>query len=489
MLFTEPLFIFLFLPLIIWLYWFIPNSSKNLLLLFFSLIFYGIGEKQYTAIIIFSIVINYTFALFLTPKYSNKQRQIVLIFSLITNLGLLAFFKYANFIVDNLNIFLNFFGNQVIEIPTIHLPIGISFFTFQSMSYVIDVYRQEVKPQKNIFNLGLYISLFPQLIAGPIVRYETIASQINERFINTKMIAQGIQRFIIGLGKKMIIANTVAYPAEQIFNLPSNELTLSISWLGIICYTLQIYFDFSGYSDMAIGLGQMFGFHFLENFNYPYIAKNITDFWRRWHISLSTWFRDYLYIPLGGNRISPQRTYINLMIVFFLCGLWHGANWGFIVWGLYHGFFLVLERAGGKKIIEKTIPLFQHLYSLLIVMIGWVFFRIATTPNDHDNLFIHGLKYCGAMFGIHSQESLRTLSEYSNNYLFMIIIIGIIGSTPVYHYFTQSFGFSLSRFHFISNQWSLWRDVIVNIYLSLILVFCSFLIASDSYNPFIYFQF
>lgn len=233
---------------------------------------------------------------------------------------------------------------------------------------------------------------------------------------------------------------------------------------------------------MAIGLGKMFGFHFCENFNYPYIAKSVTDFWRRWHISLSTWFRDYLYIPLGGNRISPQRTYLNLIIVFLLCGLWHGANWGFIFWGLYHGFFLVLERLGWNKMIAKTIPLFQHCYTMLTVMIGWVFFRIATQPNGHDNLFIHGLKYCGVMFGLDNQDSFRSFAEYSNHYLFMIILVGVFASTPMYNYFTNSF-------HFMTNQWSLWREIIIKMYLFFILIFCSFLIASDSYNPFIYFQF
>lgn len=482
MLFTEPLFIFFFFPLLIWFYLIIPREFKNLLLLVFSILFYAIGEKEYTVIMLFSITINYILALFVASKHSQKQRKIFFILAILINLGLLIFFKYANFFVNNLNILLQFLGNNPIELAPIHLPIGISFFTFQAMSYVIDVYRQEVKEQKNLLNVGLYVSLFPQLIAGPIVRYETIATEINERFVNRKMFAEGIQRFILGLGKKMIIANTVAYPADQIFSLPSSELTMTIAWLGIICYTLQIYFDFSGYSDMAIGLGKMFGFHFCENFNYPYIAKSVTDFWRRWHISLSTWFRDYLYIPLGGNRISPQRTYLNLIIVFVLCGLWHGANWGFIFWGLYHGFFLVLERLGWNKIIAKMIPLFQHCYTMLTVMIGWVFFRIATQPNGHDNLFIHGLKYCGAMFGLHNQDSFRSLAEYSNHYLFMIILVGVFASTPIYNYFNNSF-------HFMTNQWSLWQEIVIKMYLFLILIFCSFLIASDSYNPFIYFQF
>ncbi|MBR8828395.1 MAG: MBOAT family protein [Gomphosphaeria aponina SAG 52.96 = DSM 107014] len=359
------------------------------------------------------------------------------------------------------------------------------------MSYIIDVYRDQTKTQKNWLNLVLYISLFPQLIAGPIVRYETIAAQIINRFTSVSLFGSGIRRFIIGLGKKMIIANTVAYSADQIFNLPSEELTTPIAWLGIICYTLQIYFDFSGYSDMAIGLGRMFGFHFLENFRYPYISRSVTEFWRRWHISLSTWFRDYLYIPLGGNRISQKRTYFNLVIVFFLCGLWHGANWGFIFWGIYHGAFIVVERTRWSKMIEKTIPLIQHLYALIVVMIGWVFFRVATDPPSPDNILGYALQYCGAMLGIsNASNSPRSLAEYANFYLLMIICIGLLGATPFYQWIRVAPARYLhQRGQYFNSQWRAVGETIMIIYLLFLLLYSIMLIASDSYNPFIYFQF
>lgn len=490
MLFTEPAFFFLFLPLLLWLYWICPNLLRNGLLALASLIFYAVGEKEYTLIILTSILLNYVIGLCVDPKRSPTMRKTALILGIVANLGLLAFFKYANFFVNNVNYLLTYFNVAQIELSQIHLPIGISFFTFQSMSYVIDVYRRHVTPQKNLLNLGLYVSLFPQLIAGPIVRYESIASEIVKRSTSVRLFASGIRRFIIGLGKKMIIANTVAYPADQIFNLPSNELTISLAWLGIICYTLQIYFDFSGYSDMAIGLGRMFGFHFLENFRYPYISRSVTDFWRRWHISLSTWFRDYLYIPLGGNRISPKKTYFNLVTVFFLCGLWHGANWGFIIWGLYHGAFLAIERAGFRKVIEKAMPLIQHLYAMVIVMIGWVFFRVATGPHNHDNLLAYGLQYCGAMLGINSSNSFRSVAEYSNFYLIIIIFIGLLGSTPFYQWCCSK----LSQYPqepepSLNRKWGRVGKTLITIYLLCVLFYSVILIASDSYNPFIYFQF
>ncbi|NES83511.1 MAG: MBOAT family protein [Moorea sp. SIO2B7] len=491
MLFTEPTFLFLFFPLLLWLYWGCPSSLRNGVLALASLIFYAWGEKEYTIIILVSILLNYLVGLAVAPQLSPTVRKTALILGVVANLGLLAFFKYANFFVDNLNALLIPLGSAPIELAPIHLPIGISFFTFQSMSYVIDVYRGHAGIQKNLLNLGLYVSLFPQLIAGPIVRYESIASQIANRFTNVILFASGVRRFIIGLGKKMIIANAVAYPADQIFSLPSDELTTSLAWLGIICYTLQIYFDFSGYSDMAIGLGRMFGFEFLENFRYPYISRSVTDFWRRWHISLSTWFRDYLYIPLGGNRISQGRTYFNLVSVFFLCGLWHGANWGFVVWGLYHGAFLVVERAGFRKILEKTIPLVQHLYAMIIVMIGWVFFRVATGPHNHENLLGYALNYCGAMLGINNgSNSPRSVAEYFNPYLLIIILIGILGATPFYQWIRSTPSQYLQKQDKpLKSKWYSIGATLMMCYLLSVLLYSILLIASDSYNPFIYFQF
>ena len=491
MLFTEPTFIFLFLPVLLWLYRICPNSLRNYLLALASLIFYAWGEKEYTAIILLSILLNYFFGLALVPTFTQKIRKTALIAGIVANLCLLAFFKYANFLVDNVNVLLKYLGTTPLELPSIHLPIGISFFTFQSISYLIDVYRAHVTPQKSLLNLGLYISLFPQLIAGPIVRYETISAEITNRQTTASLLASGIRRFIIGLGKKMIIANAVAYPAERIFSLPSSELTASIAWLGIICYTLQIYFDFSGYSDMAIGLGKMFGFNFLENFYYPYIARSITDFWRRWHISLSSWFRDYLYIPLGGNRVSVGRTYFNLMIVFLLCGFWHGANWGFIFWGFYHGVFLVVERGGFGKLIEKM-PLFlQHLYAMFFVAIGWVFFRVATNPSEGENSLIYGLKYCGAMLGVYrNQDSFRSVAEYANSYLGIAIAIGLLGATPFYRWIFASVPQSVGQSkHATHPQHFAIAETIKIAYLFFVLSYSILLIASDSYNPFIYFQF
>lgn len=490
MLFTEPTFLFLFLPVLLWLYRGCPKSLRNALLAFASLVFYAWGEKEYTVVILLSIILNYGFGLCVSPSRSAKFRKIALILGITINLGMLAFFKYANFILDNLNGLLEPLGMTPIELDPVYLPVGISFFTFQSMSYVIDVYRCEVKPQKNLLTLGLYVSLFPQLIAGPIVRYADVCAEIADRSASIKNFASGSRRFIIGLGKKMIIANTVAWPADRIFALPGDELSTSLAWLGAICYTLQIYFDFSGYSDMAIGLGKMFGFNFLENFQYPYIARSITDFWRRWHISLSSWFRDYLYIPLGGNRVSRLRTYLNLMTVFLLCGLWHGANWGFVVWGLYHGLFLVIERSGFRKVLEKTTPILQHAYTISTVMFGWVFFRVATGPHAHDNILGYGIRYCMAMWGLNGAESPRAIAEYFDPYLLVIIIIGIIGATPIYKWLSSRMTGSARELEGLKvSSWSVAGEIVGSVYLLLVLFYSSILIASNSYNPFIYFQF
>ena len=290
-------------------------------------------------------------------------------------------FKYADFLVGNLNALLGPLRLAPLSLPGIALPIGISFFTFQALSYVIDVYRREVPVQRNPFDLGLYIALFPQLIAGPIVRYHDVARQLVERVVTRQGFAYGVERFVVGLGKKVLIANTLAVQADLIFAIPADQLTAPVAWFGLVCYTLQIYFDFSGYSDMAIGLGYMFGFRFLENFSHPYVAQSITEFWRRWHISLSTWFRDYLYVPLGGNRGSALRTYRNLVLVFFLCGLWHGASWSFVVWGLLHGFLLVIERMGLGRLMARWPRALRHAWTLFFVMIAWVFFRADSLPQ------------------------------------------------------------------------------------------------------------
>ncbi len=349
MIFTSPIFLFLFLPAVLLIYFTSKQQWRNVLLLVISIFFYACGEDYYVLIIMISILFNYFFARRIS-YYNNtdttagvQKRKAITILAIIANLGMLIFIKYTHFIVSILSF-------DTITIPKYHLPIGISFFTFKALSYIIDVYRKKIVADNNIVNVGLYISLFPQLMAGPISRYPDVSDQFKERKIDSGTLAGGIQRFIIGLGKKVLIADTIAPVVDEIFKVNVHDLTMSAAWLGAIGYTIQLYFDFSGYTDMAIGLGRMFGFRFMENFNYPYMSKSIRDFWQRWHISLSTWFKDYLYIPLGGNRVGPARMYINLLIVFFLCGLWHGASWCFAIWGLWHGTFLIIERSKPGKI-------------------------------------------------------------------------------------------------------------------------------------------
>src|SRR5215471_8104535 len=345
MVFSSPIFLFLFLPITLAVYFVLPKRARNTWLFAASLVFYGWGEPKFLAVMLASIICNFLLAQWIEKQGNRDRARRVLTLAVAINIGLLAFFKYTDFVVENLNTGLVDLGVRPLTVPSIALPIGISFFTFHALSYVIDVYRGDARALRNPIDMGLYISLFSQLIAGPIIRYHDIAAQLRERWVTRSMFARGVSRFITGLGKKVLIANTLAVPVDLIFTIPSDQLTGGLAWLGVICYALQIYFDFSGYSDMAIGLGLMFGFRFLEKFNYPYISQSITEFWRRWHISLSNWFRDYLYIPLGGNRRGRLRGYFNLVIVFLLCGLWHGASWPFVLWGTWHGLFLVAERA------------------------------------------------------------------------------------------------------------------------------------------------
>ncbi len=365
MVFSSITFLFFFLPVFLMGYLGVGKKGRNLFLLLASLFFYLWGEQLFVLVMLASIVMNYFFGLLLDRVgiQGSRAGKFLLAAALVANLGMLVFFKYANFAVDNLNLLLSWLNMPLMHLHKVHLPIGISFFTFQAMSYLIDLYRQEYKAQKNPLYLGLYISLFPQLIAGPIVRYSDIAEHIKKRTVSLHDFACGAERFVFGLGKKILIANPMGLMADHIFAMQAELLSTGTAWLGITCYTLQIYFDFSGYSDMAIGLGRMFGFHFLENFNYPYISRSIREFWRRWHISLSTWFRDYLYIPLGGNRHGNNRTSLNLLIVFLLCGLWHGASWNFILWGLMYGFFLVAERGIWGRIVTGMHPIGQHCYT------------------------------------------------------------------------------------------------------------------------------
>ncbi|MBU5449877.1 MBOAT family protein [Acetivibrio sp. MSJd-27] len=462
MVFSSPIFLFFFLPICLWVYFLTPKRLKNLVLLIASLFFYAWGEPFFILLMLASILLNYMFA-FLIDRHSGK---LWLAIGVSCNLLFLIFFKYFNMLVQTAN---HFFAVESVlpeGLKNIALPIGISFYTFQIMSYIIDVYRKNVPVQKNILKLALYISLFPQLIAGPIVRYTDVVEQIDSRKTDAGKICEGISRFIVGLSKKVLISNTVAQTADLMFHTDSAALEFWGAWLGIICYTLQIYFDFSGYSDMAIGLGKMFGFDFLENFNYPYISKSIQEFWRRWHISLSSWFRDYLYIPLGGNRKGKTRTYLNNGIVFLLCGLWHGASWTFAFWGLYHGFFLILEKMFLGRYLEKVWTPFQHLYALLVVMAGWVFFRADT--------FCGAVQYLKAMAGMNGFGSVDPL--HLSFYLFAVLLIAAVASAPVLPKIKE-------RFH----GWK--RGTAEFLTLSVLFLLCSAFLAGNEYNPFIYFRF
>lgn len=424
MLFTEPGFLFLFLPVLLGLYFLPGRRHRNLLLLAASVLFYARGGGAFTWLILGSIVFNYLAALWVHRTRGTPACRRIVGGAVGANLLVLAIFKYANFAADNLSAAVVAAGGLPLAMPRVLLPIGISFFTFHAISYVVDVYRQEATAQKHPVDAALYLLLFPQLIAGPIIRYHEIAAQLTHRSAGLDDVAEGIRRFIIGFAKKMLVANTVAGVADAIFALPPAQLDAPQAWLAIACYTLQIYFDFSGYSDMAIGLGRMFGFRFPENFRYPYTAASIQDFWRRWHITLSAWFRDYLYVPLGGNRVRPARLYVNLVTVFFLCGLWHGASWTFVVWGLFHGGFLVLERLGFGRWLARWPAVLRHGYAVGVVMIGWVFFRA-------DSL-------AGALAMLRAMAGLGTaaptpymLAWYLTPEVLLAIAAGVIGSMPI----------------------------------------------------------
>ena len=470
MLFSSMIFLWLFLPTVFLLYRLIKNNlARNILLLVASLVFYGWGEPKYILLMIVSILMNYSFGLLI--HYNKKQipRTLALFFCIAINLMLLGYFKYFNFFVDIAN---SVTGTQIFAIRNIVLPIGISFYTFQALSYVIDLYRKQIQVQKNIYKVALYISFFPQLIAGPIVRYRDIEKQIDFRKIHPVQTAFGIKRFIYGLSKKVLIANSMALVVDQIYALSPEQLSSSLAWLAAICYTLQIYFDFSGYSDMAIGLGKMFGFTFLENFNYPYEATSIQQFWRKWHISLSTWFREYVYIPLGGNRKGPMRTYLNLVIVFFVTGLWHGASWNFVVWGLYHGFFLVIERLFLGKLLEKCkFKFINWIYMMLVVMIGWVIFR-----TDDLRSAYHMLKL---MFGMSTASSSLSIMQFINVKGFVLLGAGILFSGLIQK--NKKLRFNLYDENKIK---------IAEIFVLIALFsYCVFSLVSGTYNPFIYFRF
>jgi len=485
MLFSSAIFLFLFLPLVLVAYFLSPARYRNGVLLLASLVFYAWGDILPLSLMLLSISLNYVSGLWVDRARGTFQARVALTLGIVANLGVLFYFKYAMFAIDNLNLALNSFGVSPLRSLSVIMPIGISFYTFQAMSYVIDVYRGEAPVERNPFRLALYVSLFPQLIAGPIVRYVDVAADIRSRQVTLDDFATGIRRFILGLGKKVLIANGVAGAADGIFEIPDEQLCLPLAWLGIVCYTLQIYFDFSGYSDMAIGLGRMFGFRFLENFNYPYISQSVTEFWRRWHISLSTWYRDYLYIPLGGNRHGPLKTYRNLMIVFVLCGLWHGASWNFVLWGGFHGLFLILERSLLKSALANCWRPLRHVYLLLTVCVGWVLFRAETLE--------HALRYLQTMSGagLITPVAEYPLEMYLDPGLCLVLVAGLLGSLPVVPWLEQR---SEAWTAGLISKWatvSLEACLMLGQLTALSVVFgaSACVLMSATYNPFIYFRF
>lgn len=423
MIFSTPIFLFFFFVFTTGLYFF--TGRKNIILLFMSIIFYSWGEAEFVVLLLISALLNYVFGILIENYRGKKQCKIFLCIAVSMNLLGLIVFKYTNFLVENINIILEYYYLSHINIDSVHLPLGVSFFTFQAISYVVDVYRRDASVQRNFLNLALYISMFPQLIAGPIVRYNQIEKALHDRTVDRHLFALGVQQFIIGLAKKTIIADTLAVSVDQIFALPVGDLSSELAWFGALCFGLQIYFDFSGYSDMAIGMGRMFGFRFPDNFNYPYISQSIREFWRRWHITLSTWFRDYLYIPLGGNRGGEGRTLVNLLVVFVCTGFWHGASWNFLVWGLIHGVFLVIERIPVCGRLLDAAPAFiRHGYVLVVVMVSWVVFRT-------DSLDA-ALQFLGAMAGTNGwSNEVHVLGRYTDPYIWTIFVLGMVFSTPL----------------------------------------------------------
>ena len=463
MLFSSIIFLYYFLPILLIIYFIVPKKFKNLVLLVFSLFFYFYGEPNYIYILLLTCFINYLSAL-LIEKY-RKKGKLILVLTLFYNIGQLLYFKYTNFFIGNFNDLFN----TSIDFFRIVMPIGISFFTFQALSYVIDVYKYKVKATYNFLNFATYVSLFPQLVAGPIVRYQDIASELKDRKTNFDNFAEGVKRFSIGLAKKVLIANMMGELCSSLAGIATKSV-LSY-WLQGIGFTLQIYFDFSGYSDMAIGLGLMFGFHFLENFNYPLISKSITDFWRRWHMSLSSFFRDYVYIPLGGNRVGKLKWYRNIFIVWFLTGFWHGAAWNFIIWGLYFAVILTLEKLKLLEWLGKT-KIIKYFYTIVIVIISFVIFN-----SNSISEFLVSIK---SMFGLNGLNftSLET-TYYLRSYL-MLLIISIISATPLFKNLIRK----------IKNKKMI---IFINVlepiyYIAIIIVVTAYLIDS-SFNPFLYFRF
>lgn len=466
MVFSSTIFLCVYLPLVLLGYYICPKKGKNLFLLIVSLIFYAWGEPKYVFLMIFSILVNYVFGLLMDKHRENKKRlKLMLVISVIIDLGLLSVFKYTDFIITNIN---SVFGAGF-DLLNIALPIGISFYTFQAMSYTIDVYRDDVRVQRNLIDFGMYITMFPQLIAGPIVRYSDVQDQLAVRNVTTAGFSEGIMRFVVGLGKKVLLANQMGAVWTQIYAL-GGDISALMAWTGAAAYTFQIYFDFSGYSDMAIGLGRMFGFKFPENFRYPYESVSITDFWRRWHITLSTWFKEYLYIPLGGNRRGLARQALNLLIVWTLTGFWHGAGWNFVMWGLYYFAILFIEKLFLLKALDKLPRLFRHAYALLLIVIGWVIFA-----SDDVSVM---LPYLGSMFG--ANGALGGMDVYTLLTRAALMVICCVASTELpKRLFVTAAGKMNEKAAFTV------KSVLTLALLALSVVF----LIGDSYNPFLYFRF
>ena len=466
MVFSSTIFLCVYLPLVLLGYYICPKKGRNLFLLIVSLVFYAWGEPKYVFLMIFSILVNYIFGRLMDKHRENKKRlKLMLVLSVVIDIGLLSVFKYTDFIITNVNAI---FGANF-DLLNIALPIGISFYTFQAMSYTIDVYRNDVRVQKNLIDFGMYITMFPQLIAGPIVRYADVQDQLADRSVTTADFSEGVMRFVVGLGKKVLLANQMGAVWSEIYAL-GGDVSALMAWTGAIAYTFQIYFDFSGYSDMAIGLGRMFGFKFPENFRYPYQSVSITDFWRRWHITLSTWFKEYLYIPLGGNRRGLARQALNLLIVWSLTGFWHGAGWNFVMWGLYYFVILFIEKLFLLKALDKLPKLFRHVYALLLIVIGWVIFA-----SDDVSVL---LPYLGSMFG--ANGAIGGMDVYTLLTKAVLLIICCIASTELpKRLFLSAAGAMNEKAAFTL------KSVLMIALLALSMI----LLIGDSYNPFLYFRF
>lgn len=466
MVFSSTIFLCVYLPLVLLGYYICPKKGRNLFLLIVSLVFYAWGEPKYVFLMIFSILVNYIFGRLMDKNRGRQKRmKLLLVLSVVIDLGLLSVFKYTDFIITNVNAI---FGASF-DLLNIALPIGISFYTFQAMSYTIDVYRNDVRVQKNLIDFGMYITMFPQLIAGPIVRYADVQDQLADRSVTTADFSEGVMRFVVGLGKKVLLANQMGAVWSEIYAL-GGDVSALMAWTGAIAYTFQIYFDFSGYSDMAIGLGRMFGFKFPENFRYPYQSVSITDFWRRWHITLSTWFKEYLYIPLGGNRCGLARQALNLLIVWSLTGFWHGAGWNFVMWGLYYFVILFIEKLFLLKALDKLPKLFRHVYALLLIVIGWVIFA-----SDDVSVL---LPYLGSMFG--ANGAIGGMDVYTLFTKAALIVICCVASTELpKRLFLSATGAMNEKAAF----------TIKSVMTIALLALSMILLIGDSYNPFLYFRF